>query len=66
MTIQLNGKEHPLESEMILTDLLATIGVHGKPVIVELNKNPVLTQNFSKTEIRPGDALEIVALAAGG
>jgi sulfur carrier protein len=66
MSIQLNGKPHPLTSTLTLSALLESLGLAGKPVVVEMNGQPVLPRNFPSTPVRPGDTLEIITLAAGG
>ncbi|WP_411826104.1 sulfur carrier protein ThiS [Luteolibacter sp. AS25] len=66
MSITLNGNDHTLDSKSTVSDLLSSIGLGDKPVIVEHNHNAILPQNFAKTEIKDGDKIEIVALAAGG
>ncbi len=66
MQITLNGQPHPLTSPTPLTDLLSSLGLAGKPVIVELNQQPILPRNFSQTTIHPNDQIEIITLAAGG
>ncbi len=66
MQIILNGQPHDLEGETSLTHLLETLGLAGKPVVAELNMNPVLPRDFPNTPLNSGDKLEIVTLAAGG
>ena len=66
MQIILNGQPHELDGETTLTDLLGTLGLTGKPVVAELNMNPVLPRDFPTTPLNSGDKLEIVTLAAGG
>jgi sulfur carrier protein len=66
MSIQLNGKPHPLTSSITLSGLLDSLGLGGKPVVAELNGQPVLPRKFPTTAIQPGDNLEIITLAAGG
>ena len=66
MSIQLNGKPHPLTSFLTLSALLDSLGLTGKPVVVELNGQPVLPRNFPTAPVHPGDTLEIITLAAGG
>jgi sulfur carrier protein len=62
----LNGQPHSLESAITITELLSSLGLAGKPVVVELNQNAILPRLFSETLIRPNDQIEIVTLAAGG
>ena len=66
MTIILNGKPHTLDSETTLPELLSSLGLSGKPVVVELNQEAILPRNFTQTLIQPNDQLEIITLAAGG
>jgi thiamine biosynthesis protein ThiS len=66
MQITLNGQSHPIDQETTLTDLLASLGMNGKPVVAELNEQAILPRDFPITPVAPGDKLEIVTLAAGG
>jgi sulfur carrier protein len=66
MSLQLNGKPHLLTSRITLSALLDSLGLGGKPVVAELNGEPVLPRNFPTTPVQPGDTLEIITLAAGG
>ncbi len=66
MQITLNGQAHSLDSEILLPDFLASLGLSGKPVVVELNQEAILPRDFPNTLIQPNDQLEIITLAAGG
>lgn len=66
MTITLNGQPHTLAAEILIPDLLASIGLVGKPVVVELNQQAILPRDFPSTLIQSNDQLEIITLAAGG
>ncbi len=66
LTILINGSPHPAEQETSLEKLLQSIGFAGKPVVVELNEQPVYPREYPATRVQPGDKIEIVALAAGG
>lgn len=65
-TITLNGSSHPMEAAMPLARLLETIGLAGKPVVVELNEEAVFPRDYPQTLVEPGARVEIVTLAAGG
>ena len=65
-TIQVNGQPHPLESPVSVTALLDTLGLGGKPVVIELNGEALLRDEYPDTLVQPGATLEIVTLAAGG
>ena len=65
-TITLNGAPHPIAAALTLDALLETLGLAGKPVVVELNEQAVFPRDYSATLVEPGARLEIVTLAAGG
>ena len=62
----LNGQPHDLATDILLPDLLESLGLAGKPVVVELNQQAILPRDFPNTLIQPNDQLEIITLAAGG
>jgi sulfur carrier protein len=65
-SITLNGSPHPIPGELPLDRLLETLGLAGKPVVVELDGRAVFPRDHPHTLIRDGARLEIVTLAAGG
>lgn len=66
MQITLNGQAHELAGPATLSALLESLGLNGKPVVAELNREAVLPRLFPETVINAGDSLEIITLAAGG
>jgi sulfur carrier protein len=66
MTIVLNGSPHELPSPATLAELLASLGLAGRPVVVELNETAVLPRDYPATPVPDGARVEIVTLAAGG
>lgn len=64
--ITLNGSPHPIEAAVSVHGLLESIGFAGKPVVVELDEQAVFPRDYSRTFVKPGASVEIVALAAGG
>ena len=66
MKITLNGKEHELAGPMSVSELLEELGFAGKPVVVELNREPVFPRDHDQTRVEAAASVEIVALAAGG
>lgn len=65
-TITLNGAPHPVAAAVSIVRLLESIGLAGKPVVVELNEQAVFPRDYPHTMVEPGARVEIVALAAGG
>ncbi|MFM2199755.1 MAG: hypothetical protein RLZZ505_3187 [Verrucomicrobiota bacterium] len=66
MEITLNGKPFELTGPTTVSGLLVSLGLGGKPVVAELNREAVLPRHFPETRINDGDSLEIITLAAGG
>ncbi len=65
-TITLNGKAHPVDGAQSITSLLDSVGMAGKPVVVELNEEAVFPRDYANVQVEVGARVEIVALAAGG
>ncbi|MEO5714485.1 MAG: sulfur carrier protein ThiS [Luteolibacter sp.] len=66
MKIHLNGRSHELPESLSVTDLLESLGLGGKPVVVELNEEAVFPRDYPATTVGEGARVEVVALAAGG
>jgi len=67
MTLTLNGSPHTFEADTFsVASLLDALGLAGKPVVVELDREPVFPADYATTEVREGANLEIVTIAAGG
>lgn len=67
MTIQLNGESRSFDGgPLSLTALLDLLGLGGKPVVVELDREAVFAKDYAGTEVKDGAKVEIVMIAAGG
>lgn len=67
MTLTINGETRDFASDSLtLTALLVELGMEGKPVVVELNREPVLPHEHENTTVKNGDVIEVVMIAAGG
>lgn len=66
MTIHLNGSPHPLPAPVTLAELLASLGLNGRPVVIELDATAVLPRDYPTTLVSDGARVEVVTLAAGG
>lgn len=64
--ITLNGQPHAIGSALTVTALLESLGLGGKPVVVEIDEQAVFPRDYSTLEVQPGASVEIVTLAAGG
>ncbi|MBB5353712.1 sulfur carrier protein [Haloferula luteola] len=67
MTITLNGEAKELPgSEMPLPELLEHLGLGGKPVVIELDREALPPGDHAKRQVTDGSVIEIVMIAAGG
>ena len=67
MTLTINGESRTFETPPAeLGELLDQLGLAGKPVVVELDREPVRPADYPLTPLRDGATLEIVTIAAGG
>ena len=65
-TITLNGSPHQVPAEATVASLLESLGLAGKPVVVELDGEAIFPRDHAQTLVPDGARVEIVTLAAGG
>ena len=66
MTLTVNGQTRSFETATTIADLLDTLGLTGKPVVVERNQEALLPREIHATPVADGDIIEIVQITAGG
>lgn len=66
MKLQINGEEREFADGLTLAALLEQLGTKADRVAVELNREIVSRQFWPRTQLRPGDRLEIVQFVGGG
>jgi len=66
MTITVNGKKRELDEAVTLTELVNSIGLSEKHVVIEYNLEPLERERYESTRVKDGDNIEIVAMMAGG
>ena len=66
MKLMLNGQVRDVESGASLSDLLASVQMAEKLVLVELNGRAIPRPDFSATKLADADTIEIVRLVGGG
>ena len=66
MKLTLNGQVRDVESGATLSDLLASLQLPEKLVLVELNGHAVQRTDFAATKLDEADAIEIVRMVGGG
>ncbi|MBV8376852.1 MAG: sulfur carrier protein ThiS [Verrucomicrobia bacterium] len=66
MKLMLNGKVRDTEMGATLTDLLTSLQLPEKGVLIELNGRAVPRTDFSTTILGEADTVEIVRMVGGG
>ncbi len=66
MKVRLNGDEREVREGTRLGPWLAELGLSGKPVAIEVNRELVPRVRHAETELRDGDIVEVVTLVGGG
>jgi thiamine biosynthesis protein ThiS len=64
--IVVNGQLRAVPRGRTVVELLAWLGIEGDRVAVELNRTIVRREDWDKTEVGDGAALEIVQFVGGG
>ncbi|QXE01986.1 sulfur carrier protein ThiS [Terribacillus sp. DMT04] len=67
MTIQLNGRQQKLSGEIhTIAQLLASLSLENRIVIVELNKEIINKAAYTDQPIKDGDQVELIHFVGGG
>ena len=66
MKVLANGDPVELAEGATVNDLLAELGLGGKWVVVERNREPVARADLATTLLVDGDRIELVRAVAGG
>lgn len=61
-----NGQAKQVAAGATVKDLLAALGLGGKPVAVERNREVVPRAKHGETPLAAGDRLELVTFVGGG
>ena len=64
--VLLNGKQFNLEQEKTIAQLLSDIGVNIERVVVELNKEIIVREDFARINIKDDDTVEVISFVGGG
>ena len=66
MRVVANGDSVELADGSTVDDLLQALGLGGKWVVVERNREPVARADLATTVLADGDRIELVRAVAGG
>jgi sulfur carrier protein len=64
--VVINGQPRSVNTGSTIADLIADLGLAGKPVAVERNREVVPRAQHATTILAPGDRLEVVTFVGGG
>lgn len=64
--IRLNGDAHEVREGASVVDLLEQLGLGGRKVAVELNRDIVPRASYPTTALSAGDVVEVVQFVGGG
>jgi len=66
MNIIVNGESQSLESDANLGQLLVMLGLDGKRIAVEVNRDIVARSDYDNFKLSENDTIEIVNAIGGG
>lgn len=66
MKIILNGSTKEVAADINILQLIETIGLADKPVVIEHNKTAIFPRDYPSINLTDNDQLEIINIAAGG
>jgi sulfur carrier protein len=66
MKIVLNGREEDVASNVTLADLVASTGLAGRRVAIEVNREIVPRSDYAARLLAAGDRVEVVHAIGGG
>ncbi len=66
MLVVLNGEERSCREGWTLADLVAELGLAGRRIAVEINRDIVPRDAYSSYRLQPSDEIEVVHFVGGG
>ena len=66
ITIQLNGDNRIIGADLSLLELLESLELDERAVVVELNREIIRKKRLGETRIKNGDEIELVHFVGGG
>lgn len=66
MRLQINGESKEVADDLTVTDLVASLGLGGRRLAVEHNREVLPSTQWATLKLAEGDVLEIVHFVGGG
>lgn len=64
--MKVNGRKMDMEDITTLSSLLSKLGVNENKVVVELNKEIINKEKYSKINLQEDDVIEVISFVGGG
>ena len=66
VSITVNGESRHFAAGLTVNDLLESLGLHPRLIVVEYNRDILPRERYGQTEVRAGDNFELVHFVGGG
>jgi len=66
ISVTVNGEKRKVQRETVVADLLAELGIGGRRIAVERNREIIKREKYAETAIEDGDTFEIIEFVGGG
>lgn len=66
LKMKVNGRKMDMEDITTLSSLLSKLGVNENKVVVELNKEIINKEKYSKINLQEDDVIEVISFVGGG
>ena len=64
--MKVNGKNMDMDEITTISSLLNKLGINEEKVVVELNKEIVIKEEYSKINLQEDDTIEVISFVGGG
>ena len=64
--VHVNGKEREVQSGLSVHELVESLDLNPRLIVVELNREILSRDQFKDVQVSEGDALELVHFVGGG
>ena len=64
--MKVNGKDISLNDKKTISDLLKALKINENRVVVELNREIIVKEDFSKINLKEDDTVEVISFVGGG
>ena len=64
--VQVNGKEREVQSGLSVHELVESLDLNPRLIVVELNREILSRDQFKDVQVSEGDAVELVHFVGGG